>query len=125
MADELDPLGRIQRRRDLAASLSYPAELRETLGKFTDSRRAVLKVISGEVVKHGACTLTLDAIAGLSCNIRSTVKKTLHTAKAAGLIKIELDQRHNTITITITIISTKWKAWLDRYGDAPPDATRR
>jgi hypothetical protein len=50
---------RIQRRRDLVASLNYPAEqrdslnypaeLRETFGKFTDSQLAVLKIVSGEV----------------------------------------------------------------------------
>jgi hypothetical protein len=61
--DDDDPaepgrMARIQRRRDLASSLNFPADLRETFGKFTNSERAVLKIISGEVVRHGACTLT-------------------------------------------------------------------
>jgi hypothetical protein len=111
---------RIQRRRDLASSLNFPADLRETFGKFTESERAVLKIISGEVVRHGACTLTKDAIADLSCVSSPVVKTALRTAKAEGLIKVERTGRYNTITI----ISAKWKAWLDRYGDAPPDGPR-
>jgi hypothetical protein len=104
----------IQRRRDLASSLNFPADLRETFGKFTDSQRAVLKIISGEVVKHGACTLTKDAIADLSSVSSAVVKVVLRTAKAERLIAVERTGRRNTITL-----SAKWKAWLDRYGDAP------
>jgi hypothetical protein len=106
---------RIQRRRDLASSLNYPAGLRETFRKFTDSQRAVLKIISGEVVRHGACTLAVDAIADLSTISRRVVMTALHTAKAEGLIKVERPGgRHNTITVSAT-----WRAWLDRYGDTP------
>jgi hypothetical protein len=105
---------RIQRRRDLASSLNFPADLRETFGKFTDSQRAVLKIISGEVVKHGACTLTKDAIADLSSVSSAVVKVVLRTANAERLIAVERTGRRNTITL-----SAKWKAWLDRYGDAP------
>jgi hypothetical protein len=107
---------RIQRRRDLAASLHIPPELG---AKFTAGERAVLKIISGEVVRHGACTLTKDAIADLSSVSSIVVKVALRTAKAEGLIAVERTGRHNTITL-----SAKWKAWLDRYGDAPPDGPR-
>jgi hypothetical protein len=110
---------RIQRRRDLASSLNFPADLRETFGKFTDSEHAVLKIVSGEVVRRGACTLTKDAIADLSSVSYPVVKTALRTAKAEGLIKIEQGRRYNTITV-----SAKWKAWLDRYGDAPSDEPR-
>jgi hypothetical protein len=106
---------RVERRRTLAASLYIPTELSETFGKFTDSQLAVLKIVSGEVVRHGACTLTQNAIGALSAAGHTVVKVALRTAKAEGLIKIELGQRHNTITI----ISPTWNAWLDRYGDAP------
>jgi hypothetical protein len=51
---------RIQRRRDLAASVHIPPELG---AKFTEGEIAVVKIISGEIVKHGSCTLTIDAIA--------------------------------------------------------------
>jgi hypothetical protein len=108
---------RIQRRRVLAASLHTPLELD---AKFTDSERAVLQIISGEVAGHGACTLTKDAIAALSCTSRAVVKVTLRAAKAAGLITVERTGRRNTITI-----SPMWQAWLDRYDDASPEATRR
>src|SRR4029077_11051031 len=87
---------RIQRRRDLAASLNFPADLSETFGKFTDSERAVLKIISGEVVRHGACTLTKDAIAALSGVSSPVVKTALPTAKAEGLIRVERGSRYNT-----------------------------
>jgi hypothetical protein len=108
---------RIQRRRDLAASLHIPPELG---AKFTEGERAVLKIIAGEVAMHGACTLTRDAIADLSSISRRVVMTALRTAKAEGLIKIERPGgRSNTITL-----SAKWKAWLDRYGDAPPDGPR-
>jgi hypothetical protein len=79
--DEEDPLGRIrqlhpriQRRRDLVASLNYPAELREKFGKFTDSELGALKIISDEVIRRGACTLTKDTIANLSCASIAVVK---------------------------------------------------
>jgi hypothetical protein len=110
---------RTQRRRDLASSLNFPADLRETFGKFTDGERAVLKIISGEVVRHGVCMLTKDAIADLSSASITVVKIALRTAKAEGLIKVKLGHRYNTITL-----SAKWKAWLDRSGDAPPDEPR-
>jgi hypothetical protein len=119
MDDDVHP--RIQRRRDLASSLNFPADLRETFGKFTEGERAVLKIISGEVERHGACTLTKDAIADLSSVSYPVVKTALRTAKAEGLIKVERGQTGpNTITV-----SAEWKAWLDRYGNAPPDGPRR
>jgi hypothetical protein len=110
---------RLQRRRDLASSLNFPADLREMFGKFTESERAVLKIISGEVVRHGACTLSKDAIADLSSVGSTVVKVVLRIAKAEGLIGVERTGRRNTI-----ILSAKWKAWLDCYGDAPPDGPR-
>jgi hypothetical protein len=116
----MDPIPihpRIQRRRDLAASLHIPPELG---AKFTESERAVLKIISSEVARHGACTLTRDAIADLSNISRRVVMTALHTAKAEGLIKIERPGgRSNTITVSPT-----WREWLDRYGNAPPDEPR-
>jgi hypothetical protein len=114
---ESGPLARIQRRRDLASSLNFPAELRETFGKFVrPGGLAVLKIISGEVVRHGACTLSKVAIADLAGTDLTAVKVALRTAKAEGLIAVERTGPRSTITL-----SAKWKAWLDRYGDAPPD----
>jgi predicted transcriptional regulator len=107
---------RIQRRRDLAASLNIPPDLGV---KFTEGERAALQIISGEVAKHGACTLTKDAIADRSNIHYRVVARAVRAAKAEGLIEVRQGRRHNTITI-----SPMWKAWLDRYGDAPPDATR-
>jgi hypothetical protein len=79
---------RIQRRRDLAASINFPAELEEAFAKFSrPGGLAVLKIISREVVRHDACTLTVDAIAELADIDRNVVKVALRTAKAEGLIK--------------------------------------
>lgn len=108
---------RVQRRRALAASLQIPPELR---AKFTDSGRAILKIICGEAVKYGACTLQWDAIADLSSTSPTSVWTAIRTAQAEGLIAIERTTgRPNTITL-----SAKWKAWLDLPGDAPPDGPR-
>ena len=100
---------RVERRRTLAASLNIPAGLEEKFAKFTEGETAVLKIISGEVVRHGACTLTIDAIAELASIHFRVVKGALRTAKAEGLITVVQGGRYNTITL-----SAEWKAWLDR-----------
>jgi hypothetical protein len=83
---------RIERRRALAASLHIPPELG---AKFTEGQLAVLKIISSEVAKRGACTLTMDAIADLSSTSPRTVHETLRTAKAEGLIEVGRPQQHH------------------------------
>jgi hypothetical protein len=50
------------------------------------------------------------------CASRCAASSALRTAKAEGLIVVEWTGRRNTITVSAT-----WKAWLDRYGLAPPD----
>jgi hypothetical protein len=107
---------RVQRRRALAASLHIPPELG---AKFTDSGRAVLKIVCGEVVRRGACRLQWSTIADLSGVSLTVVNLAVRTAQAEGLIKVERSGRGSTITL-----SAKWQAWLDRSGDAPPDGPR-
>jgi hypothetical protein len=108
---------RVQRRRALAASLHIPPELG---AKFADGQRAVLKIVCSEAVRRGACTLQWDAIADLSGVSSTVVSVALRSAQAEGLIKIErAARRRRTITL-----SAKWKAWLDSYGDVPPDGPR-
>jgi hypothetical protein len=109
---------RVQRRRALAASLHIPPELG---AKFTDGERAVLKIVCGEVVRRVACTLQWDAIADLSGVSSAVVTTALRTAQAEGLIKVERSGRLRRSTVTL---SAKWKAWLDRSGDATPDGPR-
>jgi hypothetical protein len=106
---------RVERRRTLAAALSIPAGLEEKFAKFVrPGGLAVLKIISAEVVRHGACTRTIDAIADLASVDPSVVKRALRTAKAERLIEVRQGGRYNTITL-----SAEWKARLDRHGDAP------
>jgi hypothetical protein len=106
----VDP--RIERRRELANSLHIPVELTY---QFTEGEMAVLKVIADEHVRHGTCRLSKDAIAELSCVSRSVVKTAIRAADTAGLMRREQSGRYTKITI----ISAKWKAWLDHRGDAP------
>ena len=116
MGDEpINP--RVERRRTLAASLNIPAGLEDKFAKFTEGQTAVLKIISGEVVRRGACTLAKTAIADLSGTSQPLVKVALRNAKVEGLIKVERTGNRNTITS-----SAEWKAWLDRWGDAPTSA---
>jgi hypothetical protein len=112
---------RLQRRRELAHSQHIPAEL---ASPFTEGEMAVLKIIADEHVRCGACTLSKDAIGALSSTSHTVVKCAIHNAETAGLIKREQGHRRGRPYTTITIISAKWKAWLDRYGDAPPDGPR-
>jgi hypothetical protein len=107
---------RIQRRRALAASLHIPPELG---AKFTEGEMAVLKVIADKHGRHGACTLTRDAIGDLASTSRWTVERAVCTAAAEGLIEVRQGRPYNIMTVSAT-----WEAWLDRHGDAPPDATR-
>jgi hypothetical protein len=107
---------RVQRRRALAASLHVPPELGS---KFTEGEMAVLKVIADKRGRHGACTLARDAIGDVSGTSRWTVERAVCTAAAEGLIEVRQGGRYNTITVSAT-----WEAWLNRYGDAPLDATR-
>jgi hypothetical protein len=108
---------RIQRRRALAASLHIPPELGS---KFTEGEMAVLKVIADKRGRPGGCMLTRDAIGDVSGTSRWTVERAVCTAAAEGLIEVRRGGRYNIITV-----STQWMVWLDRRGDAPPDATRR
>lgn len=101
---------RIQRRRALAASLQIPPELS---AKFTEGEMAVLKVIADKHGRHGACTLTRDAIGDVSGTSCGTVKNAVRTAAAEGLIEVRPGGHYNIITVSAT-----WKAWLDSYDDA-------
>jgi DNA-binding MarR family transcriptional regulator len=76
---------RVQRRRALAASLHIPPEMG---AKFTEGEMAVLKVIADKHGRHGACTLTRDAIGDVSGTSRGTVKRAVRTAAAEGLIEV-------------------------------------
>jgi hypothetical protein len=102
---------RVQRRRALAASLHIPPELGS---KFTEGEMAVLKVIADKHGRHGACTLTRDAIGDASGTSRWTVERAVSTAAAEGLIEVRPSSHYNIIAVSAT-----WEAWLDRYGDAP------
>ena len=101
----------------VASSLPRSASRQGSRRRSTNSPElAVLKIISVEVVRHGTCTLTKNAIADLSCTSSTVVKVAIRTAKAEGLITVERTGRRNTVTIL-----PNWKSWLGRYCDAPPD----
>jgi hypothetical protein len=82
--------------------------------RFTLAEQAVLAVVAAEVVKHGACTLTIGHIAALAGVGRSTVKRALRVAQGLGLVRIEerrLSAWRNAPNV-ITITSAEWNAWL-------------
>jgi hypothetical protein len=84
------------------------------------AQQARQRVGSALIADKHVCALTMDAIADLAGTSCTVVQRAVRTAKAVGLIKIVQGSRYNTITI----VSAEWKAWLDRYGDAPPDGPR-
>jgi hypothetical protein len=105
---------RIQRRRDLAASLHIPPE---PGAKFTEGEFAVFKIVSGR--SRQAQRLHADLGRHRRHVHHHSPRGDDRDPKAEGLIKVERGRRYRTITL-----SAAWKAWLDRYGDAPPDGPR-
>ncbi|MGV3553086.1 hypothetical protein [Rhizobium sp.] len=88
-----------------------PPELRY---HFTEKERAALHVVAGIVLRHGYCDKSVKEIADLGGIGVSTVKTALKEAKALGLVRIQSRPRkgRNHLPSVITIISVKWRNWL-------------
>jgi len=120
----------MERRRSWAAAGRLPPAL---ASRFTLAEQAVLAVVAAEVVKGGACELTLEHVAALAGVCRKTVKNALREAHALGLARVE--ERRLTawrsLPNRITIISSEWSTWLRmaRRGgggkSVPPTNTQR
>src|SRR5215203_6186590 len=101
----------MERRRRWAASGGLPPAL---AARFTTAETAVLAVVAAEVMKHGACTLTVGHIAALAGVSETTVRNAMREAQALGLVHVE--ERRLTAWRNapnrVTITSPEWNAWL-------------
>lgn len=102
-----------ERRRRLSLTGPLPPGLREL---FTESERAVLKIIADEVREHGFCDLCLAKIAARAGVCRTTVQTTLRLAVREFLIHVQVRPRPGQPNLPnrITIISKEWRTWLQR-----------
>jgi len=102
-----------ERRRSLASSSPMPWGL---CNKFSESLRAVLAIIGGEVKYSGNCDLAIDHIGALAGVCRSSVQAAIHEARRLGLIRVtERPQPgRKNLTNVITVISKEWLAWIKR-----------
>src|SRR5215213_8537134 len=101
----------MERRRRWAASGALPPAL---AARFTLAETAVLAVLAAEVLRQGACTLTIGHIAALAGVSETTVRNALRAARGLGLLTIEerrLTAWRNAPNV-VRIISREWLAWL-------------
>jgi hypothetical protein len=108
----------MERRRSWAFSGRLPQRI---AARFTLAETAVLAVLAMQVVKHGACTLTVPHIAALAGVSETTVRNAVREAKALGLVTVE--ERRKTAWVsypnTIRIVSLEWSSWLRLTGAKP------
>jgi len=108
------------RRRRLGGSGALPDVLRCC---YTESQRAVLCIVAGEIKARGTCDAPIDKIAALAGVCRSTVQTALHEARRLGHITIMHRPRtgQKSLTNLVKIISAEWLAWIKRgpksYGE--------
>ena len=101
----------MERRRRWAASGALPPAL---AARFTLAETAVLAVLAAEVLRHGACTLTVGHIAALAGVSETTVRNALRAARGLGLLTLEerrLTAWRNAPNV-VRIVSREWLAWL-------------
>ena len=82
--------------------------------RFTLAETAVLAVLAAEVLRHGACTLTVGHIAALAGVSETTVRNALREARGLGLLTLEerrLTAWRNAPNV-VRIVSREWLAWL-------------
>jgi hypothetical protein len=101
----------MERRRSWAAAGRLPPQL---AARFTLAEAAVLAVVSMEVAKHGACTLTIGHIAAVAGVSETTVRNAMREAQGLGLLRVE--ERRLTAWRNapnrVTVVSAEWLAWM-------------
>jgi hypothetical protein len=99
----------------MAASGPLPPAL---AAKFTTSELACLKVIGGEIARHGVCSLHLDTIAAIAGTCRTVVQSALRIAKSLGLVRVTERRRRGQRSLSNLIhnISAEWRLWLSKGG---------
>jgi|SRR6476620_930088 len=108
-----DRLISIRRRREHAASGPLPPSIAAT---FTTGQQAVLKVLSDEVLAHGACDLSRNEMAARAGVSLTVVKQAVRYAELDGLITVQRRPRSGKkhLTNIIRIIRVDWLTWLDK-----------
>ncbi len=101
----------MERRRRWASSGAIPPAI---ASRFTLAEQAVLSVVSAEVRRHGACTLTVGHVAALAGVCGQTVRNALRAAQQLGFVHVE--QRRVSAWRNrpnrVTIVSPEWTMWL-------------
>lgn len=103
-----------RRRRVLGSDGHLPPNVRQ---HFTESERAVLTIMAGEVKRHGVCDFPIDKIAALAGVCRTTVQNTIHWAARLGLIEVEyrkIPGSKKNKTNVVRIRSREWLDWIKR-----------
>jgi hypothetical protein len=100
-----------QRRRDIGQERWLPPSI---ASKLTPGEIAVLSVEVREIVKHGVCSLPVDAIAGMAGVCATTVKNTRRLAEGLGFIRVIHRPRpgQKSKTNLIYALSPELKAWI-------------
>jgi hypothetical protein len=100
-----------QRRRDVGQERWLPPSI---ASKLTPGEIAVLSVEVREIVKHGVCSLPVDAIAGMAGVCATTVKNTRRLAEGLGFIRVIRRPRRGQKSKTnlIYALSPELRAWI-------------
>ena len=101
----------ILRRREHSATGPLPPAIAAT---FTTGELAVLKVISDEVLAHGACDRSLNELAARAGVCRSLAKRAVRLAELDGLITVQRRPRSGRkhLTNVIRVVRAEWLDWL-------------
>jgi hypothetical protein len=115
----------MERRRSWAACGRLPPRL---ACQFTLGEVAALSVVAAEVLKHGACGLTVAHIAAVAGVGLTTVRNALRHAKRLGLVTVEERKRTAWMNYPnlVRIVSPEWASWLRLHGfkSAKPTPTK-
>jgi hypothetical protein len=99
-----------QRRRQLASDGRLTPRVRAA---HTESERAALRIIAGECIRNGSCTLPIAAIAAKAGCGRTSVQNALRAANNKFInVKERPMANGRNKTHVITIIDPEWLAWL-------------
>jgi hypothetical protein len=99
------------RRREHAACGPLPPNL---ASGFTVGELAVLKVISDEVLAHGACDRSLNELGARAGVCHSLAKRAVRLAELDGLLTVQRRPRSGRkhLTNIIRIVRAEWLDWL-------------
>lgn len=103
----------IARRRHLAASGPMPPAL---ASRWTTGQLAVFRIITDEVREHGACRLTLGAIAARAGVCRSLAQDAIRQAERECLLSVHRERPpgQRSRPNVIRIICREWGSWIAR-----------